>query len=113
MWGWILHDQFGLLNDLLLRLGLIAEPLAWTADPGLALASVIIVDVWKTTPFMALLILAALQTLPKECYEAARVDGVPAVQVFFRITSPAGGSHLQGAGRIADLRSDLRADAQQ
>lgn len=88
MWGWILHDHFGLLNDLLLRIGLIGEPLAWTADPGLAMVSVIIVDVWKTTPFMALLILAALQTLPKECYEAARVDGIPPVHVFFRITLP-------------------------
>jgi trehalose/maltose transport system permease protein len=88
MWGWILHDQFGLLNDLLQRLGLIAEPLAWTADPGLALLSVVIVDVWKTTPFMALLVLAALQTLPKACYEAARVDGIPPVWVFFRITLP-------------------------
>ena len=88
MWGWMLHDQFGLVNDLLLRLGLLAEPLAWTADPQLALLSVILVDVWKTTPFMALLILAALQLLPKDCYEAARVDGIPPVRVFFHITLP-------------------------
>lgn len=88
MWGWILHDQFGLMNDLLLRAGLIAEPLAWTADPSLALASVILVDVWKTTPFMALLILAALQMLPKDCYEAARVDGIPPVSVFRHVTLP-------------------------
>ncbi len=88
MWGWILHDQFGLMNDLLLRAGLIAEPLAWTADPSLALASVILVDVWKTTPFMALLILAALQMLPKDCYEAARVDGIPPVSVFLHVTLP-------------------------
>jgi trehalose/maltose transport system permease protein len=88
MWSWILNDQFGLLNDILLRLGLIAEPLAWTADPGLALASVILVDVWKTTPFMALLILAALQMLPKDCYEAAKVDGVGPVRAFFHITLP-------------------------
>jgi trehalose/maltose transport system permease protein len=88
MWGWIYHDQFGLLNDALLRLGLIAEPLAWTADPDLALAAVILADVWKTTPFMALLLLAALQMLPTECYEAARVDGVHPVRVFFRVTLP-------------------------
>lgn len=88
MWGWIYHDQFGLLNDALLRLGLIAEPLAWTADPDLALAAVILADVWKTTPFMSLLLLAALQMLPTECYEAARVDGVHPVRVFFRITLP-------------------------
>jgi trehalose/maltose transport system permease protein len=69
-------------------LGLIAEPLAWTADPTLALASVILVDVWKTTPFMALLLLAALQMLPQDCYEAAKVDGVGPVRAFFHITLP-------------------------
>jgi trehalose/maltose transport system permease protein len=50
--------------------------------------SLVMVDVWKTTPFMALLILAALQMLPKECYEAAQVDGVHPVKVFFRVTLP-------------------------
>ncbi len=88
LWGWILNDQFGLLNDLLLRIGFIAKPLAWTADPELALLSVILVDVWKTTPFMALLVLAALQMLPKECYEAARLDGVGPFRTFFHITLP-------------------------
>lgn len=88
MWGWMLHDQFGILNDLLIRLGLLAQPVAWTADPDLALWAVIAVDVWKTTPFMALLILAALQMLPKDCYEAARVDGIHPVRVFFHVTLP-------------------------
>ncbi len=88
MWGWIYHDQFGLLNDLLLRLGATAEPLAWTADPNLVLGSVIIADVWKTTPFMALLFLAALQMLPRDCYEAARVDGIHPLRVFYRVTLP-------------------------
>ncbi|MGE0726260.1 MAG: carbohydrate ABC transporter permease, partial [Alphaproteobacteria bacterium] len=75
IWSWLLHDQFGMVNDLLLRLGLIAEPVAWLADPDLALWSVVAVDVWKTTPFVALLVLAAMQMLPRDCYEAARVDG--------------------------------------
>ena len=66
MWGWMLHDQFGVVNQLLLDWGLIAEKIAWTADAGTAMWSVVAVDVWKTTPFMALLILAALQTLPKD-----------------------------------------------
>ena len=88
LWGWIYHDQFGLLNDALLQLGLIAGPLAWTADPDLSLWAVILADVWKTTPFMALLLLAALQMLPRECYEAARVDGVHPVRVFFYVTLP-------------------------
>jgi trehalose/maltose transport system permease protein len=88
LWGWMYHDQFGLLNDLLLRLGLIAQPLAWTADPDLAMTAVVLADVWKTTPFMALLLLAALQMRPQECYEAARVDGVHPLRLFFRVTLP-------------------------
>jgi len=88
MWNWMLHDQFGVINDMLLRLGLIAAPITWTANPDTALWTVVMVDVWKTTPFMALLILAALQMLPQDIYEAARVDGVHPVRVFFRITLP-------------------------
>lgn len=88
MWSWMLNDQFGIINHMLLGLGLIDSPLAWTADPDLLMTSVVMVDVWKTTPFMALLILAALQMLPKECYEAAQVDGVHPVKVFFKVTLP-------------------------
>ena len=88
MWGWMLHDQFGLINQLMVDWGLIASKIAWTADPTYAMWTVIAVDVWKTTPFMALLILAALQTLPKDCYEAARVDGVHPLRVFFKVTLP-------------------------
>lgn len=88
MWGWMLHDQFGLINQLLVDWGLISQKIAWTADPNFALWTVVAVDVWKTTPFMALLILAALQTLPKDCYEAARVDGVHPLRVFFKVTLP-------------------------
>ena len=88
MWNWMLHDQFGVINDMLLRLGLIAAPITWTANPDTALWAVVMVDVWKTTPFMALLILAALQMLPQDIYEAARVDGVHPVRVFFRVTLP-------------------------
>lgn len=88
MWGWMLNDQVGVVNAGLLALGLIAEPLAWTADPSLAMAAVIAVDVWKATPFMALLTLAALQLLPPALYEAAEVDGLGPVGRFFRITLP-------------------------
>lgn len=88
MWGWMFHDLYGVVNAILLGIGLIDEPRAWTADPDLALPVVIVVDVWKSTPFMALLILAALQMLPRDLYEAARVDGVHPVKVFFRITLP-------------------------
>ena len=88
MWGWMLHDQFGIINQWLVDAGLIAHKIAWTAQSDYALWTVVLVDVWKTTPFMALLILAALQTLPKDCYEAAEVDGVHPLRVFWKITLP-------------------------
>ena len=84
----MLHDQFGVINQWLYDLGLVAQKVAWTADPDFALWTVVAVDVWKTTPFMALLILAALQVLPKDCYEAARVDGVHPLRLFWRVTLP-------------------------
>ena len=88
MWGWMLNDQFGVINNYLMALGVISQKIAWTAEPAYALSTVVLVDVWKTTPFMALLILAALQTVPKDCYEAARVDGVHPLRVFWKITLP-------------------------
>lgn len=88
MWGWMLHDQFGVINQWLFDLGWIAKKIAWTAQPEYAMWTVVAVDVWKTTPFMALLILAALQTLPKDCYEAAQVDGVHPLRVFWKVTLP-------------------------
>lgn len=88
MWAWMLHDQFGIINHILIGLGFIDQGLAWTANPDLAMTAVVMVDVWKTTPFMALLILAALQMLPSDCYEAAKVDGIHPVRVFFKVTLP-------------------------
>ena len=82
MWSWMLNDQFGVINHALLALHLIDAPVAWTANPATALWAVVIVDVWKTTPFMALLLLAGLQMLPADCYEAARVDGIHPLRVF-------------------------------
>ncbi len=86
MWGWMLNDLYGVVNAVLLGVGLIAAPWAWLGDPALALASVIAVDVWKATPFVTLLALAALQTLPDEIYDAARIDGAGAVRTFMSIT---------------------------
>jgi trehalose/maltose transport system permease protein len=88
MWSWMFNDVFGVINHVLLALGLIAQPIAWLASPHTALLAIILVDVWKTTPFMALLLLAGLQMLPQECFESARVDGVHPLKVFFRITLP-------------------------
>jgi trehalose/maltose transport system permease protein len=88
LWKFMLNDVYGVVNDFLVRLHLIEEPVAWLATPGLALASVILVDVWKTTPFIALLILGALQAIPEELYEAARIDGAGAVRRFRHVTLP-------------------------
>jgi len=88
MWAWMLHDQFGVVNHALAGLGLISGPVAWLASPDLTMLSVILVDAWKTTPFVALLVLAALQMLPKDCYEAARVGGIHPIRVFFGVTLP-------------------------
>jgi trehalose/maltose transport system permease protein len=88
MWAWMMHDQFGILNDMLMRLHLIDAPVAWTASPDTAMIAVLIVDIWKTTPFMALLILAGLQLVPGDIYEAAKLDGVPPVRLFRKVTLP-------------------------
>jgi trehalose/maltose transport system permease protein len=88
MWAWMLNDQFGIINHLLMMVGIIDSPIAWTADAAYSMWAVIMVDVWKTIPFVALLVLAALQMLPKDCYEAAEVDGIHPVRVFFKVTLP-------------------------
>lgn len=88
MWGWMLNDQFGIINDLMLKLGVIGQKIAWTASDATSIYAVLLVDVWKTTPFMALLCLAGLQMIPKDIYEAAKIDGVHPVRVFFKITLP-------------------------
>jgi trehalose/maltose transport system permease protein len=88
MWAWMLHDLYGVVNVLFMKIGVIDRPWAWLADPNLSMAAVVMVDVWKATPFMALLTLAALQTLSEDIYEAARVDGIGPIRAFFHITLP-------------------------
>lgn len=88
MWAWMLNDQFGIINDILLRLGIIDQKIAWTANVDTAMYAVLMVDIWKTTPFMALLILAGLQMVPRDIYEAAKLDGINPVKVFFKVTLP-------------------------
>jgi ABC-type sugar transport system permease subunit len=88
MWKWILNPSYGALNGLLLSLGLIDQYIIWLGSPNSALAMVILADVWKETPFIMLLFLAALQTVPKDLYEAARVDGASFFHTLFHITIP-------------------------
>jgi trehalose/maltose transport system permease protein len=88
MWKWMYDDVFGVINDGLIRLHVIDEPVAWISQSSTALASVAAVDVWKTTPFVALLLLAGLQVIPNEVYEAADVDGASTWTKFRRVTLP-------------------------
>ena len=88
LWAWILNDQFGILNYVLAKAGVLDQPIAWLAQPGPALASVIAVDVWKTVPFVFLILLAGLQSIPSELYEAIAVDGGGAWAAFRYVTWP-------------------------
>src|SRR5256884_7361035 len=71
MWQWMLDDTFGVVNDLGVRTHILSHSRAWISDPSTSLASVSAVDIWKTTPFVALLLLAGLQVIPRDLYEAA------------------------------------------
>lgn len=88
VWGWMYDPLSGILNDVLLRVGLIASPVEWLANPALVMPSVILADVWRGYPFVMLVLLAGLQAIPKEQYEAAKVDGASAIQEFFHVTLP-------------------------
>ena len=86
MWRLMFQDQVGIINYVANAIGIISQPIL--SSETLLLIGSILVDVWKTTPFMALLLLAGLQTIPADVYEAARVDGANVMQRFFRITLP-------------------------
>ena len=84
----IFNQHFGVLNDILMRLGLIKENVAWLADTNLVFGSVAAAELWRGIPFFAISILAAMQGLPGEVYEAARVDGSSRVKTFLYVTLP-------------------------
>ncbi len=88
MWTWMFNDIYGVVNHILVLLGVLEQPVAWLANPSTTMAALIFVDVWKTTPFMALLILAGLQMVPKDVYEAAKLDCDSRLKTFFSITLP-------------------------
>lgn len=87
-WTWIFNAQYGVWNDILLRLGLIKEGINWLGDPTLAMMAVIAADVWKTTPFISILLLAGLQSISSDLYEAHAIDGANPWQSFRQITLP-------------------------
>jgi multiple sugar transport system permease protein len=88
IWRLMLNSNFGALNGTLKRFGISTDSLTWTASPKLAMTSVIVADVWQWTPFMFLILLAGLQAIPQEPYEAALVDGSSAWQTFRYVTLP-------------------------
>ena len=87
-WRWMLNGDFGVLNSVLYRLGIIKEYIGWLSNPGLVMFSVIFMAVWKGAPFYVLMIFAGLQTVPAELYEAARIDGANGIYMFRKITLP-------------------------
>ena len=88
VWRLMLNPNFGAINGTLKEVGVSTEPLTWTASPKLALLSVIAVDVWQWTPFVFLVLLAGLQAIPQEPYEAALIDGSSRWQTFRYVTLP-------------------------
>ena len=88
LFRWMFNAEFGVVNDLLMKSGLISSPLPWLSDPGFAMAAIIIANIWYGVTFFAIMILAALQSVSDEMYEAAALDGAGKVRTFFSITLP-------------------------
>jgi trehalose/maltose transport system permease protein len=88
IWAWMFNDIYGVVNVLLVNFHLISQKIAFLATPATALPVIIAVDVWKTTPFMALLLLAGLGLIPGDLYEAASIDGASKIRQFFSLTLP-------------------------
>lgn len=88
-WRWVFNADYGVLGDLLFRLGLTATPqVSWLADASSAFWAIVLADVWKTTPFMAILLMSGLASIPDELYEAAAIDGAGPARRFFMVTLP-------------------------
>ncbi len=87
-WTWIFNDQYGIANDILLRLGLLQTGINWLGEPFTATVALIIADVWKTTPFISIILLAGLQSIPADLYEAYAIEGASPWQRFGHITLP-------------------------
>ena len=102
-WKWIYAEMYGILNHMLRSAGLIQGNVAWLANPETAMWSVIAVGIWKGIPFVAIVLLAALQAIPREEYEAAMIDGAGGWQSFLHITLP----HLKNISFIAIILTTI------
>ena len=88
MWGLIFHSGFGILNTLLIKVGLIKVGILWLTDPNLSINTVVLAQVWTHFPLLALFFLAAFETIPEELYDAAKIDGTSKWQRFRHVTIP-------------------------
>lgn len=88
MWSLMFNEHMGVINDLFIRLGFISENKAWLADSSTAFTSVVIAELWRGIPFFAITLLASLQSIPEELYEAAKMDGAGKVKSFLYVTLP-------------------------
>ncbi|WP_324760471.1 carbohydrate ABC transporter permease [Haloarcula sp. GH36] len=88
IWAWMFNGQYGVVNDLLIRIGLLQTPFPFLAKPDTALLSMLFITIWKTSSFMALIMLAGLQSIPDTLYEASRMDGAGRIRQFWDITLP-------------------------
>jgi multiple sugar transport system permease protein len=88
LWTWIFNDQYGVLNTLLMKTGITKEAIPWLAGPHTAMAAIVMADVWKTVPFVFLVLLAGLQNVPRELHEAVEMDGGGAWAKFKYVTWP-------------------------
>lgn len=88
IWKWMYDPIYGALNDLLIKIGLLENPIEWLSNPKLAMTSAILVNLWRGFPFVMLILLAGLQSIPRHLYEAAAIDGAPKLQQFIHITLP-------------------------
>jgi multiple sugar transport system permease protein len=88
IWKWMYNPIYGALNDLLIKVGMLENPVEWLSNPKLAMMSAILVNLWRGFPFVMLILLAGLQAIPKHLYEAASIDGASRLTQFFHITLP-------------------------
>jgi multiple sugar transport system permease protein len=99
LWMWIFNANYGVLNGILLRLGLIEAGVSWLGEPTTAMLAVIVTKSWTSFPWMMVMLLAGLQTVPGDLYDAAAVDGAGAIRRFWSVTLP----HLRGIAAIVFL----------
>ena len=88
LWAWIFNDEYGVVNTILQRVGILHSPVTWLGQPAGAIFAIVVADVWKTTPFVFLILLSGLQNIPRELYEAIEIDGGGSWARFRYVTWP-------------------------